>query len=418
MSRFLASFLLVVSFLGGHRIGATAQLLGLPTTCSDSSPTLSWVYNSLGQPPCAVLNELLSTYVHSLPGDVINNPCLCSTGMYSLYYACLLCTDTAESDILDFGDLAADYLCDPTYAGFPVEIPSDTAAPSWAYLNLTTSGRLDVALAKKLPPGTPPPGSFPDGFPKGSTPEPSQQPTQSGEQSSSTSAGSSGRPPQTHSAPPASTVASPTDTPSSSTTASTSGQASLSVPALAATNGGSSMERTSSPMAFPVGDHTPSATPPGESITYTVSGSVTIVITAEVVQTSAPPTTPSPSDASHHDHSTAVLAGAFAAAGAVVLIAGSVVAVLIRRRRKQGGARGHWLSHLGLGLQALGKTRPLVKSEAPQTSQGESDQALPTANMKFYDPEDPSTYPPPLEEISRSRALPAVSNRRDDQGGQ
>ncbi|KAG2356136.1 hypothetical protein BDR07DRAFT_1464207 [Suillus spraguei] len=114
-----------------------------------------WMNNSLQQTPCLVAAYLDSVCsggdysVNSLPsGDHYAPPtaseannCQCSTVTYSLISAC---GDCQNATYLTWSSWS--YNCTQIYLGvYPNNIPSGTAVPNWAYLNVTTNGFDPVA---------------------------------------------------------------------------------------------------------------------------------------------------------------------------------------------------------------------------------------------------------------------------------
>ncbi|KAG2111662.1 uncharacterized protein F5147DRAFT_686203 [Suillus discolor] len=109
-----------------------------------------WMNNSLQQNPCVVASYLESVCnggdfsISPLPPDTHYaaptvaeaNPCECSTVVYSLVSACGACQNATYLTWSSWN-----YNCSSVYnQQFPDSIPSGTAVPNWAYLDVTASG--------------------------------------------------------------------------------------------------------------------------------------------------------------------------------------------------------------------------------------------------------------------------------------
>ncbi|EJD02472.1 uncharacterized protein FOMMEDRAFT_21188 [Fomitiporia mediterranea MF3/22] len=138
--------------LGALR-GIQAQITSNATCLSNWAD----LYNSKGQSPCLVGAYLggvcnggqydvgaLEDGQHYIgPTPLIANPCLCSTVMFSVMGACSTCQNAT---IITWSSWSSS--CDTVYvATFPMDIPSDTAVPGWAYENVTVTGTFDVNQA-------------------------------------------------------------------------------------------------------------------------------------------------------------------------------------------------------------------------------------------------------------------------------
>ncbi|KAK2466800.1 hypothetical protein APHAL10511_001058 [Amanita phalloides] len=126
--------------------------------CIQSSE-FTWMSNSLGQDPCTVAQYLggacngefkippLATnqvYIGPTPNGATE--CRCSSVFYSLLSACAICQrgGTILWDTYD-GNCSAIYV-----VVFPVGIPTGTAVPHWAYMNVTIFGGFNATYAQQL----------------------------------------------------------------------------------------------------------------------------------------------------------------------------------------------------------------------------------------------------------------------------
>ncbi|KAG8904213.1 hypothetical protein FRB99_002077 [Tulasnella sp. 403] len=119
----------------------------VPTTQVVCGTQFSWMTNTLGQSPCLVAAYLEGAYwnIPALPsGNSYNGPnanqtnaCSCSSVVYNLVSACSACQLEA------WGTWPAwKFPCDPSFisiGGYPLDIPSGTAVPHWAYQDPTTT---------------------------------------------------------------------------------------------------------------------------------------------------------------------------------------------------------------------------------------------------------------------------------------
>ncbi|KAG1803753.1 uncharacterized protein HD556DRAFT_1303775 [Suillus plorans] len=112
--------------------GASAQ-----TSTVTCLPSFGWMNNTLGQDPCVVTSYLESVCgaftVGPLPPNTYYGPpsaagadsCTCNTVTYSMMAACSDCQNA-------------------TYVSYPMDIPTGTKVPNWAYLNV--GARLPVPI--------------------------------------------------------------------------------------------------------------------------------------------------------------------------------------------------------------------------------------------------------------------------------
>ncbi|KAI9571570.1 hypothetical protein HD554DRAFT_2168839 [Boletus coccyginus] len=123
--------------------------------------SFDWMSNSKGQNPCVVSAYLegacyggpytikpLPAAGYYYPGPYANdsNPCQCSSVTYNTMSACSLCQNgTAISwSVWDTN-------CTTVYPGvFPLDVPTGTAVPQWAFQDVTTSDLFSVTLAQSV----------------------------------------------------------------------------------------------------------------------------------------------------------------------------------------------------------------------------------------------------------------------------
>jgi hypothetical protein len=149
-------FLLVVLLRG-----TTAQ-----TSDALCSAAYNWADNSLGQSPCVVAAFLLRQCSvseidipvlppgdHYDPGD--SSSCNCNTVVYSLISACADC----QGRMYDSWSAWSVNCTNVFHSSFPDAIPSGTAVPAWAYLDVLSSNNYSAAQAMAdvdAPESTPP----------------------------------------------------------------------------------------------------------------------------------------------------------------------------------------------------------------------------------------------------------------------
>ncbi|EGN95741.1 hypothetical protein SERLA73DRAFT_186929 [Serpula lacrymans var. lacrymans S7.3] len=121
-------------------------------------PSFDWASNSRGQNPCLVAAYLQAAcndgqftvnalpngthYIGPDPTDV--NQCQCSTVTYSMLSACGACQN---STWISWSSWSTN--CTTIFPqSFPTDIPSGTAVPNWAYLNVMASDDFNVTAAK------------------------------------------------------------------------------------------------------------------------------------------------------------------------------------------------------------------------------------------------------------------------------
>ncbi|KAG7092591.1 hypothetical protein E1B28_008934 [Marasmius oreades] len=129
-----------------------------PAKC-DPATGFDWAFNSKGQSPCDVASYLASvcnagqfevpainaTQTYLGPTLQTANPCRCNTVFYSLLSACAACQNRNYS-YLKWSLWSTN--CSSVHTNFPEDIPSGTAVPSWAYIDITSSDAFDPIRAK------------------------------------------------------------------------------------------------------------------------------------------------------------------------------------------------------------------------------------------------------------------------------
>jgi len=129
--------------------------------CTDL-PTYGWVYNTKGQSPCAVVEDLANTCDangFTLPPitpngsyngptvDQSNKKCYCTSVFYSLISACAACQFGTWITWPDYHQNCSTAIYLTVY---PDTIPSDTVVPRWAFLDVTaTNNTFDPAAASR-----------------------------------------------------------------------------------------------------------------------------------------------------------------------------------------------------------------------------------------------------------------------------
>ncbi|PIL35111.1 hypothetical protein GSI_02899 [Ganoderma sinense ZZ0214-1] len=140
--------------------GAAAQ--GTNATCN---PGFEWMTNSKNQNPCLVSSFLFTpcsspsdSFVFPLtPGFHYNTPlnsttsatpCRCNTVLFSTIAACATCQGGAD-DIVPWFMYSQN--CSSVFIQqYPENIPSGTAVPAWAYLDILVNGTFDPTAAEAV----------------------------------------------------------------------------------------------------------------------------------------------------------------------------------------------------------------------------------------------------------------------------
>ncbi|KAI9063449.1 hypothetical protein FKP32DRAFT_717151 [Trametes sanguinea] len=373
----MAATLYVLFLLGYLQRATWAQSLGLAHTCSDPS-SYSWMYNTQGQSPCEMAVNLVYVCTQDENGPaLLNIPCVCNTVTYSLSNACRTCSGIEQSRLPSFSEYANSFQCSSTVSGsFPEVLPSDTPIPPWAYLDPTSDGNFDLAEAEAV----------------ADAPTPSSN---GGNHAVSTGTGNTPRPASAGHASSSNTPTKPTSPASGpSNSGSTDSAQSLSV-----TTGGPSLATLS-----PGGTQLPN-----DLTTIVNSATVTSILRESATVTSSETQTSSPSGSSKKTRYTnAVIAGTVSAAVLVLLAAVFIGLFFFRRRRR----RHHRIARAASRLR---RAKRQASVQIPTASKEDlivdiSSPASP--QMKLYNPDDPSTYPPPLSDIARVTAnvrLPAYT---------
>ncbi|KAK7467282.1 hypothetical protein VKT23_004339 [Stygiomarasmius scandens] len=158
----------MVSKLGFCKAALLSFFIGIPVhwlevvaQSTDATCVLSsfqWSFNSHKESPCKVASSLIGVCYNTnynvapLPednhylGPTIDdsNPCQCNTVIYSLMSACGLCQNRT---IASWSEWSSN--CASSYTYYPESIPSDTAVPGWAYLDVKSQGSFNEDLAKQ-----------------------------------------------------------------------------------------------------------------------------------------------------------------------------------------------------------------------------------------------------------------------------
>ncbi|KAL7282026.1 hypothetical protein ACG7TL_003493 [Trametes sanguinea] len=140
---------------------------------------------------------------------------------------------------------------------------------------------------------------------------------------------------------------------------------------------------------------------PDGLITIVNSATVTSVLRESATVTSSQTQTTSPSPSSRKTgYPNAVIAGAVSAALLTLLAIGVGSLFFFRRRRRRRHHRRHRIARTASRLR---RTKGQTSVQPPPTSKEDLlvDIPSPGSPLKLYDPDDPSTYPPPLSEIAR-----------------
>ncbi|KAI0334870.1 hypothetical protein GY45DRAFT_1055027 [Cubamyces sp. BRFM 1775] len=123
----------------------------IPSQCTNTQYT--WLSNSQGQSACVVAKAVAETCANSVQDStqpLSGSSCPCSTVLYSLIYACALCTDMEKLQ-MDFDVWINSMDCEGSLdEEYPVGlIPSGVDIAPWAFLPLTADDEFDVAQASK-----------------------------------------------------------------------------------------------------------------------------------------------------------------------------------------------------------------------------------------------------------------------------
>ncbi|KAM5540811.1 hypothetical protein V8D89_005455 [Ganoderma adspersum] len=153
--------LAITTFLGSYISGAAAQG-GTNATCNSG---FEWMFNSRNQNPCLVSSWLFTpcsspsdSFVFPLtPGFHYNTPlnssdsatpCRCNTVLFSTIAACATCQG-GEDDIVPW--ILYSQNCSSVFIQtYPENIPSGTAIPAWAYLDVRVNGTFDPTAAEAV----------------------------------------------------------------------------------------------------------------------------------------------------------------------------------------------------------------------------------------------------------------------------
>ncbi|KAH9894140.1 hypothetical protein C8Q73DRAFT_790712 [Cubamyces lactineus] len=350
------------------------------------------MYNSEGDSPCEVANNLPYACGQFQIGPTLNNsPCICNSVTYSLAYACRICSGVPDDQITPFSDYASSYDCESTSVGsFPKPVPSGTVIPAWAYLPLTDEGKLDITKAQNAANEA---TYYPSlrlnapGSDDASTPSVNPQSSQTSSKDTNTSLHTS--------------TGSSTSTPTDVTPTAAGGHSQTHDHSSTSTNEPSDSTGHATSNTLQATGSDPHAT--DASSLSTVVSTTTQASTATI--TAAGPSgaiaTPAPENPSSEQRiSKAAVAGAIVAA--IVLVASSTIVGLCMYRR--------WSrrqSHKAAREAERGKSQEVIRDIAQPSLE-----AISPHDLKFYDPDDPDTYPPPISEILPKAVHPQLSPNR------
>ncbi|THH28014.1 hypothetical protein EUX98_g6170 [Antrodiella citrinella] len=151
--RQFSPLLALVALVGTH---VNAQ--GTNATCQSS---FDWMTNSRGQSPCLVtaylntpcLSNAADAYVYSLPSGFHYRPplvstataCQCNTVFYSVIQACAVCQGDPIVPWSTWNQNCTAAIYESVY---PEPIPSGTAVPAWAFLDVTVSDNFNASAAQ------------------------------------------------------------------------------------------------------------------------------------------------------------------------------------------------------------------------------------------------------------------------------
>ncbi|KAF8487545.1 hypothetical protein JB92DRAFT_1508378 [Gautieria morchelliformis] len=147
---------IVAVILAGSRL---AVRVAAQATTTAICTTATWTFNQEDVSPCLVAASLQAVckagtfsipaltpglhYTGPLAG--FSNACTCSTVTYSMVAACAAC----QGGIIDtWTDWETNCTASQiSLSSFPLTIPLGTTVPSWAYLDVTTTGAWDATAA-------------------------------------------------------------------------------------------------------------------------------------------------------------------------------------------------------------------------------------------------------------------------------
>jgi len=139
-------------------LGTTVNAQGTNATCG---PSFDWMSNSRGQNPCLItaylntpcLSNPADAYVYSLPTGFHYRPplavtataCQCNTVFYSVIQACAVCQG---DPIVPWSTWNANCTSAIYQSVYPEPIPSGTAVPAWAYIDVSKSDNFNATAAQ------------------------------------------------------------------------------------------------------------------------------------------------------------------------------------------------------------------------------------------------------------------------------
>ncbi|OCH92213.1 hypothetical protein OBBRIDRAFT_791448 [Obba rivulosa] len=368
-----------------------------PSTNATCMSEFSWLDNSLGQSSCLVaayamgacgsgdtwnvpaLNQIEGRYTG--PTGSQANACTCNSVSYSLMSACNFCQNFQTLVWMTWTKNCS--ASDAANGAYPHAIPSGVAFPAWAYPTIITEWdymQVELIASEKEPDST------------------------AGGPTSSASISSTG------SSTP--TGGSSTPTGGSSVLA---GGSSTSAGGPSASAGSSSATRGTSPQL------TSGVTGDGQSFTLSFTdGASTVTVPS---QTGRP--TNSGSSSKKHSNSAAIIGGAVGGGIGLILVA-SLALMLYRWRRKArsqsttpsfpvtGPSSSLPLPSLSPALEEKVGPASYMASLATESASPllTPTPSAPLAPLRYYDPEDPSTFPDAVPHLPHNSFVSSASDRR------
>ncbi|KAF8487540.1 hypothetical protein JB92DRAFT_3148510 [Gautieria morchelliformis] len=147
---------IVAVILAGSRLAVQVAAQAVTTAICT---TATWTFNQEDVSPCLVASSLQAACqggtftVPALPPGLeytgplagFSDPCKCSTVTYTLVAACATCQNGNIDTWTDWKTNCT--ASDISLSSFPLTIPLGTTVPSWAYLNISTTGIWDATAA-------------------------------------------------------------------------------------------------------------------------------------------------------------------------------------------------------------------------------------------------------------------------------
>jgi len=140
----------MILYVALFALAAAPAVIAQSTNANCTDSNFDWVFNSRGQSPCQVVENLAArcdlggftlqpisaggTYEGPIPGQ--NQTCHCTSIFYSLISACSACQDGSW---ITWTTYLQNCSTNAYLTVYPAEIPRDTSVPHWAYLNVSAS---------------------------------------------------------------------------------------------------------------------------------------------------------------------------------------------------------------------------------------------------------------------------------------